>query len=88
VYIKFAFVFMFFVLIDGLQSAVLIGVETGTNGFRITVEELGDSGGGFSGVMEGEGVHPHHDVRLRMVKAIMENGSKVGGRDQNAKHNE
>jgi hypothetical protein len=86
--IEFAFVFMFFVLIDGLESAVLIGMKTGTNGFWITVKELGDSGGGFSGVMQGEGVHPHHDVRLRMVKAIMKNGGKVVGRNRNAEHNE
>jgi hypothetical protein len=52
------------------------------------MKELGDAGGGFSGVMQGEGVHPNHDVRLRMVKAIMVNVDEVVERNRNAEHNE
>jgi hypothetical protein len=48
-------------------------VVTGANGFWISVEEYGDAGGGLAGMMKGEGVHTHHDIRLGMVEPVVEN---------------
>ena len=77
---------MLLVLIDGFESAVSIGFETDSNGFRISIKQLGDSSGGFSFVMEGECVHPHHDVWLGMVKAVVMNGVNVCGTNGNSEH--
>ena len=74
------------ILKDGLQSAVAIGVETGSDGFRIAMEEYGNACGRFTGVMKGEGVHPHHDVGLGVVKSVTVNGRKVFGGNRNREH--